>query len=147
MINRHLAGAVVMSLLVAVYMGFAVVYGVILLRDDSLIVQAMGVALMVLPLVGAWGLVTEWLFGVRAANLRSRLADEGLEPEEFQSTASGRPDRDVAQSLFSGFAEVVEANPERWQEWVRLAIAYDACGDRRRARWAMRTAIARSRQG
>ena len=145
MINRHLAGAVVMSLLVLVYLGFAVVYGVILLRDDSPLVQAMGAALMVLPLVGAWGLITEWLFGVRAAALRTRLAEEGLEPGEFPTTASGRMDKDQAQELFPPFAQEVETDPSRWQNWARLAIAYDACGDRRRARWAMRTAIARSR--
>jgi len=37
----------------------------------------------------------------------------------------------------------VEDAPADWSRWYRLAVAYDVAGDRRRARAAMRTAIAR----
>jgi Flp pilus assembly protein TadD len=36
----------------------------------------------------------------------------------------------------------VEADPDAWERWFELATAYDAAGDRKRARKAMRTAIA-----
>jgi Flp pilus assembly protein TadD len=35
----------------------------------------------------------------------------------------------------------VEKEPQSWALWMRLGMAYDACGDRRRARWAIRRAI------
>ena len=36
----------------------------------------------------------------------------------------------------------VEADPADWGGWYRLSLAYSASGDGRRARRAMRTAIA-----
>jgi len=36
----------------------------------------------------------------------------------------------------------LEADPEVWERWLELSLAYDAAGDRRRARSAMRRAIA-----
>ena len=39
----------------------------------------------------------------------------------------------------------VEAEPESWQAWYRLGWAYDAAGDRRRARGALRRAVALER--
>lgn len=140
--NRYLAGAVLMSALVLVYLGFAVVYASILLRDDSLLVKAMGAALLVLPVLGAWGMVAEWRFGVASARLTSLLDREGaLADVEFPTSASGRPLRDHAMSVFPAFQADVEAHPTSWQAWFRLGRAYDACGDRRRARWAVRRAI------
>ena len=44
----------------------------------------------------------------------------------------------------------VEAAPDDWRGWYRLAHAYDLAGDRKRARSAMRQAIelaARSDEG
>jgi Flp pilus assembly protein TadD len=35
----------------------------------------------------------------------------------------------------------VEADPDDWRRWYRLARAYDYAGDRRRAREAMKTAV------
>ena len=35
-----------------------------------------------------------------------------------------------------------EAAPEDWRTWFRLALAYDAAGDRTRARAAARHAVA-----
>jgi Flp pilus assembly protein TadD len=35
-----------------------------------------------------------------------------------------------------------EAAPEDWRSWYRLALAYDAAGDRTRARAAARHALA-----
>jgi Flp pilus assembly protein TadD len=37
--------------------------------------------------------------------------------------------------------EEAEADPGNWRVWYRLALAYDAAGDRTRARSAVRHAI------
>ena len=60
---------------------------------------------------------------------------------------AGRGSRDpVAADLeFPKYQAEVEAAPDSWQAWLRLGLAYDASGDRRRARWATRKAIALQR--
>lgn len=138
--SRYLAGTIVMSALLLVYLGFALVYASILLRDDSLIVKGMGVALLILPLLGAWGLFAEWRFGVKSSRLKQQLERDGDLPE-FPHTPGGRPLKDQALEQFPQFQSQVESEPESWKAWFRLGIAYDACGDRRRARWAVRKAI------
>ena len=131
-----------MTLLVAVYLGFAVVYAQVLLRDSSLLVNAMGAALLVFPIVGAWGLVLEWRFGFASSKLIKTLGAEGKLPDDdFPTTLSGRPIKEQALETFPAFQKDAEDNPDSWRAWLRLALAYDACGDRRRARWATRTAI------
>ncbi len=48
--------------------------------------------------------------------------------------------------MFPKYQAETEAAPEDWRTWYRLALAYDAAGDRRRARWATRQAIKLSRK-
>lgn len=139
--SRYLAGAVVMSLLLVVYLGFALVYASILLRDDNWIVNTMGYALFVIPLLGAWGLFAEWRFGLGVDRMRHELLDEGQFPDDFQALASGRPDKGQALLQFDQFKAEVESAPDSWAAWCRLGVAYDAAGDRSRARWAMRKAL------
>lgn len=143
--NRPMIAAVIMAVLLVVYLAFTLNYAWILVRDDSVIVQAMGYALVVLPLLGAWGLALEMRFAVRSQKLTMALEREGLLPtEDFPSTPGGRPDRAAAEKVFPAYAKAVESDPQSWQAWLRLGLAYDACGDRRRARWAVRQAIALS---
>jgi Flp pilus assembly protein TadD len=53
--------------------------------------------------------------------------------------------RAVADEEFPRYKAEVEAEPGSWRAWFRLGLAYDASGDRRRARWALREAIRLSR--
>lgn len=138
--SRHLAGAVLMSVLLLIYLGFALVYASVLLRDDNVVVNAMGISLLVLPLLGAWGLFVEWRFGVQSSKLRA-LLDQSGEIPDFELTPTGRPVKADALERFPEFQAEVESHPDHWQSWFRLGLAYDACGDRRRARWAVRRAI------
>ncbi|NUS52312.1 MAG: hypothetical protein HOQ22_14885, partial [Nocardioidaceae bacterium] len=45
-------------------------------------------------------------------------------------------------ALFERMRREAELRPDDWQAWYRLALAYDAAGDRTRARAAARHAIA-----
>jgi hypothetical protein len=136
-----------MAVLLLLYLVFALGYAVVLLQVDETVARVMGVALLVLPLLGAWALTAEIVFGVRAERLNARLEQEGLLPEdEVPLLPSGRPDRVAAGDLFPAYRADVERDPESWRAWLRLAYAYDAAGDRRRARWATRSAISRSRE-
>ena len=117
-----------------------------LLAVPEPVAKALGVALIVLPIVGLWALVVEFLFGARSERLGRELAEEGELPlQGLPRRPSGRVDRAAADAVFGQYQAEAEAAPERWQSWYRLGLAYDACGDRRRARGAIRQAIALSR--
>lgn len=141
-------GVALMAGLLVLYLVFAVRYGIVLIGVGEPIPIAIGVTLFVLPLLAAWALVAELLFAVRAERLARRLESEGgLPTEELPLLPSGRVDREAADALFPTYRAAAEAQPDDWRAWFRLALAYDASGDRRRARWATRRAIRLSRAG
>lgn len=144
--NRPMIAALFMALLLVIYLAFTVNYAWILIRDASPLANAMGYALAILPVLGAWGLAAELVFARRSARLTTELEKRGLLPgEELPSLTSGRPNREAAEAAFPQFKKDTEDNPGSWESWLRLGLAYDACGDRRRARWAVRKAIALKR--
>ena len=146
--NRPLVGTILMSVLLVIYLGFTANYAWILVRDSQPLVVAMGYALIVLPILGVWGLVAEMRFAIASQKLMTRLEAENLVPDaELPRQTSGRPNRDIAMEVFPEFSRAVEANPDSWQAWLRLGLAYDACGDRRRARWAVRRALVLGKAG
>ena len=135
-------GAIVMAALLVLYLVFVGQYALVLIGIDEPVAKAMGVALAVLPLIGAWALIAEFVFLARGQKLLRRLEDEGGAPEEeLPRLPSGRIDAAVAREHFPKYQQAVEAEPGSWQAWARLSLSYDASGDRGRARWAMREAI------
>jgi len=105
----------------------------------------LGIAVLVLPLVGVWVVIAELRFGVATEILADQLMAEGAEPEpELPTTPSGRIQREAADALFATRKAAVESDSGNWRAWYRLALAYDYSGDRRRAREAMRTAISKA---
>lgn len=139
-------GVGIVALALALYLVFAGQRAVIMLTSGEPVGIAMGIALVVLPAVGAWALVRELLFGGAASRLGKRLESEGgLPPEEVHVKPSGRVEREDADALFPKYRAEVEAAPDDWRTWYRLGLVYDAAGDRRRAREAVRKAIALSR--
>ncbi len=137
--------AITVALLV-LYLGVTAQRGVLLLRGDGGIPGILlGVGMILLPALGAWALVREVLFGVRVQRLGQRLGREGGLPDQPPRTASGRIDREAADAAFPARRAEVEREPEDWRAWFRLALAYDAAGDRKRARRAMRDAVALDR--
>ena len=140
---RRVVGLLIVALLAYfVLIGYR---GVYLLRQPSLVLRVLGVAVLVLPVIGIWVVVAEVRFGRATERLAHRLDEEGVPPEpEVARLPSGRVDRSAADALFERTRVVVEADPDNWRGWYQLALAYDLAGDRRRARAAMRTAIERA---
>ena len=103
----------------------------------------LGLGVVLLPIVGAVLVVQEVRFGIATQRLGSKLAAAGALPlDDVPRRASGRVDRVVADRAFAHYRSEVEAAPDDWGAWYRLGMAYDDAGDRRRARAAMRRAIA-----
>lgn len=135
-------GVAVMAVLLAVYIVLVAQRAWLLLASGEPVGVAMGVALVILPVIAAWALWRELAFGFGTQRLGRRLEDEGALPaEELTVRPSGRPDRAQADELFPAYRAEVEAHPDDWRAWFRLGLAYDGAGDRTRARQAMRTAL------
>jgi hypothetical protein len=144
---RGRIAAIVMAVLLLLYLVFVFTYALRLLSIDLTVARVMGVALIVLPIIGGWALGAELLFGIRADRLAKTLEAEGALPaDDLPTSPSGRVDREAADAEFPKYQAETEANPESWRAWFRLGLAYDASGDRKRARWATRQSIRLSRQ-
>lgn len=135
-------GVAVMAGLLGLYIVLVGQRAWLLLLSGDTVGILMGAALIVLPLVALWALGRELWFGVRAESLGKRLESEGALPsEEVAVRPSGRVERSEADALFPAYRAEAEAHPDDWRSWYRLGLAYDAAGDRRRAREAVRRAI------
>nr|WP_154921229.1 hypothetical protein [Microbacterium testaceum] len=132
----------IMTVLLLLYVVLAGQRALVLLTSAEPVAIAMGVALLVLPLLALWTIGRELWFGVRAQQLGDRLdAEGGLPDDDLPVRPSGRIEREDGDALFPKYRADVEAHPDDWRARYRLALAYDAAGDRRRARSAVRTAI------
>ena len=132
----------VMAALLVLYLVFVTNYAILLITSVEPLAKVMGFALIVLPLIGGWVLVSDLLFVVRGERLLAKLRGEGgLPVDNLPRLPSGRADPTAADAEFPAYQAEVEAEPGSWRAWLRLGLAYDASGDRRRARWATRRAI------
>lgn len=144
--GRIFASLVTVAL--SLYLALTAQRGVLLMQSAGPVGVALGLALIVLPVLGAWAMVREIIFGARTQQLASLMAAEGKLPEDnLPRTDSGRIERAAADAQFSDYAQAVEDNPQDWSNWFNLSLAYDAAGDRKRARKAMRAAISLHRGG
>lgn len=140
--SRGMIPVLVMTVLLLLWLGFSIQYAIVLLTDPHPLVKTMGAALIVLPLIGLWWLALELRFVIRGERLTRRLAaEETLPGVDLPRLPSGRVDPAAGRTVFDEFRVAAEEAPGSWRAWTRLAYAYDAAGDRSRARWAMRKAI------
>ena len=130
----------------AVLIGYFVLVGsrgVMLIQHGTLLTVTLGVAVLVLPVIGVWFLWQNTRFVRRANRLAAELdAEGGLPVDELVRTPSGRIDRDSADAVFAARRAEAEDTPDDWRCWFRLAVAYRDAGDTPRARKAMQRAIA-----
>lgn len=140
-------GAVVMSALVLIYVLLLGQQGYLFLIQDNMVSKVMGACILVLPVFGFWGIFRELRFGLKVEKLGEILENEkGWPSFEFSLLPSGRANKAEALLEFDKYREAANADPENWRKWFALGLIYDACGDRKRARMAMRKAIATSQR-
>src|ERR1700737_873042 len=99
----------------------------------------LGLALMILPLIGIWVMVSTLRAGLAHQRLARIAREEGMELDVglLPRMPSGQIRREAADALFQSVREEVEREPDNWRHWYRLARAYDYAGDRARARETM----------
>lgn len=140
--TRAKVGVIIVTLGLVLYFWFTLQRAWIMLLDESLVAKGIGLALVALPIVGAWTLLRELLFGSQTERLAGILeAEDGLPPDTLPRTPGGRIVRAAADEEFEKYRREADAAPDDWRSWFRLSCAYDAAGDRRRARATMRQAI------
>ncbi|MBB2772460.1 UNVERIFIED_ORG: cytochrome c-type biogenesis protein CcmH/NrfG [Mycolicibacterium obuense] len=113
------------------------------IETGELAAVGLGVALLALPLIGVWVMVSTLQAGFAHQRL-VRLAREqnmDLDVSDLPRRPSGRIERDAADALFELVRAELHEDPDNWVRWYRLARAYDYAGDRGRARAAMRRAV------
>lgn len=135
----------VIAVLVVILVFYAVIIGakgVAFIASGDPVAVVLGVGVLVLPVIGLGLVWREIAFGRKSAELAAALdAEGGLPVDDLPRRPSGRVDRAAADEAFGARQTEVEAHPESWQAWYRLALAYDDAGDRTRARSAARRAI------
>jgi hypothetical protein len=137
-----------MSALVVVYLVLVAERSVALMGSGDPIGIAIGSLMIFLPAVAFWGIAMELRFGLRIEKLGEVLKKENSWPQfPFVLRPSGRPTKQSAQDVFDEFRQNVVADENNWRAWFALGLAYDAAGDRSRARKAMRQAIVLARKG
>jgi hypothetical protein len=140
--NRTKIWVGAVTLLLVFYLVVSLQRSVLLLTDAEPVAKAIGAAYLVLPVIGAWALIRELLFGARTEQMARVLEAEGGLPEDnLPRTPAGRIVRAAADQEFEKYRAEAEAAPDDWRSWFRLSCAYDAAGDRKRARSSMRDAV------
>ncbi len=133
-----------MCVALLMYLVFLGRIAVLLITSDSKTAIALGLALLIMPVLGLWAMVATLRDGFAVQRLSRLIAADGmdLDPSVLPRRPSGRFEREAADALFHTVRAELDADPDNWQRWYRLARAYEFAGDRRRAREAMKTAVA-----
>src|SRR5271168_2682118 len=103
----------------------------------------LGVAVLIMPVIALWAMIATLRAGFAHQKLARLAAEDGMELDvsALPRRPSGRIEHDAADALFATVRADVEADPDDWRHWYRLARAFHYAGDRRRAREAMKTAV------
>ena len=114
-----------------------------LIRSGTPAAVALGIGVLILPVVGAWVMVATLRAGLAHQRLARLAAEYGMELDvtDLPRMPSGRIQREAADGMFATVRAELDADPDNWRRWYRLARAYDYAGDRSRARETMRRAV------
>ena len=136
-------GAAISIALLSVYLLLLTNWAIGMIAIGSPLGIVMGVLVLTFPVLGAYAIYRELRFGLRVEAMGKEL-EENNEWPVFQLVLrpSGRPTRESADENFKVFAKLAVENPHDWKSHFALSLAYDACGDRQRARKAMAEAMA-----
>ncbi|GAB3599794.1 hypothetical protein [Microbacterium tumbae] len=135
-------GVAVMTVCLILYFVVAGQQAFLLIGTAEPIAVIMGVALLVLPLIGVWAVVREIQFGMSADRLGRTLDAEGGMPRaESELTPSGRIAKVDAEGIVARYEAEAAATPEQWRAQYRLGVVLDAAGRRKDARARIREAI------
>ena len=141
-------GAALTVLVMVLVSGAMVTTALSLLATGDLVQVGVGVGVLLLVVVGCVLVAGEVKLGADSARLARQLEAEGglpYDPPDVVRLPSGRLEKDDADRVFAQRRLAVEAAPDDWRGWWRLAAAYGDARDPRRGRRAMRRAVSLER--
>jgi cytochrome c-type biogenesis protein CcmH/NrfG len=144
---KQLIAPVLVTLLLAIFLYAAGTRIVAMAQTGEPVMIAIAIAVSLVLFAILYGIAKEWQMAFTVSRMGEELAARGELPvDDLPRSASGRIDREAADAQFVVLREAVEANEDNWTGWYNLAFGYDAAGDRKRAREALRTAARLYRQ-
>lgn len=124
-----------------IYLAIAGLRATQLRQTESNLAILFAVAILIVVVITGLLITREILFGLHISQMSTVLeAEKLLLPDDLPRTAAGQTEKAAADLRFSEIAKELEAKPDAWQAWFRVALAYDESRDRRRARECMRKA-------
>ncbi len=129
--GRPRALAWVMVIAVVIYLVLLGRLALGLMGTGDAVGVVLGLAILAFPLIGAWVLWREMRFGYTMQRVAQEWQQRGIDPADL---------------TYEGTLAAVEADPDSWERWFELGLAYEKAGDRRRARAAMRESAQRYAQ-
>ncbi|WP_298459630.1 hypothetical protein [uncultured Cellulomonas sp.] len=139
--TRSVLGALALTALLAIYVVVVALRGIALIASGEPVGIGLGLGVLLLPVLAVALVAREWMLGAAVQRMADELAARGELPvDTLPRSPGGRIDRTAARAAFEEARAEAEAHPEDWAARYRLAFAYDAAGDRRRARATLRLA-------
>jgi hypothetical protein len=129
---RTVAGVILMSGLLALYIAFAAYQAALLVLSGEPFTLVYGLALFVAPIIGIWSLFRELKFGRDAQRMFSQYIAERGEPK---LPVIDRRDREAVEEV------VATPVPATWQDALVLGLTLDTVSRRREGRAMVRQAI------
>lgn len=136
-------GAAISISLLAIYLVLLSKWALEMILVGSPTGIALGVLVFTFPILGAYSIYRELRFGLKVEAMGKELESAGEWPVfQLVLRPSGRPTKESADENFKSIAQLAQQEPGNWKRLFALSLAYDACGDRPRARKAMAEAMA-----
>lgn len=125
--------SLILTAILLVYLGFTVLRGLDFLSVDDPAVQALGIAVLILPILGAILIYREIKFGKLSYLMGQTISDNYL-PTNDLTDEQKRDYLDLA-------IERAKSQMGNWQAWYSVALAYDLLKERKLAREAMKYSV------
>ena len=123
------------------YLGLALFRASQFGASGSPIAAVFAISVFAVVTISALLIIREILFGVHISQMATVLeAEDLLLADSLPHTNSGLTEKPAADERFAQISKELDANPDSWRAWFRVASAYDEARDRKRARAAMRRA-------
>lgn len=142
-IGMNKLGVALLTIASVLFIVVLTVFAIGFIRGGTPVGIAAGAGLMLMALLGLWALWVEIRFGLRTGRLGAEMEAAGALPtDEVEYLPSGRIVRSDAEALIPKYRAHAEVDPGDWRRLYNLGLVYNAAGESKAGRAAMRQAIA-----